>query len=223
MAKRTSKPNTKAAMAAKEPTEDQKPSGNVAQTGAGDMPAPASRTDAPPVTENPAKTGADQPSAPVDKEPDAGDTTQAKPTKDGQADPTEVAKAVVSSVGTDAPRQLTPEENAVLSGQIKGTDAPSQGASEPAIEELSVKNFYIRHRDAVNEKPEDPMDAKGPSHLQVTVVGPAKGFRRAGMAFGKEPTVIPAEELTVRQMMALEIEPELVVTISEKPGAQRAK
>lgn len=38
-----------------------------------------------------------------------------------------------------------------------------------------------------------------------------EGFRRAGRAWGKAPTVVPVSELTKEQIAALKAEPNLVV------------
>jgi hypothetical protein len=114
-----------------------------------------------------------------------------------EADPAEVAKAITSETETaPAPRMLTPQENAELSRQIKRV---SRGT-----------------------EPENPLDLPGPPHIEVTVVGPAKGFRRAGHRFSRVPTVFDADTMTVGQLVALQDEPELVVSFAEKPAAPAA-
>lgn len=47
----------------------------------------------------------------------------------------------------------------------------------------------------------------------AVVVGPQRGFRRAGRAFGPDPVLIPVDELSREEMEALMGEPQLVVSI----------
>lgn len=62
----------------------------------------------------------------------------------------------------------------------------------------------------------DPLDEKGAADMIITVTGPEKGFYRAGHRFGLEPVTIPADTLSVRQIMALEDEPSLSVSVALK-------
>lgn len=115
----------------------------------------------------------------------------------GGSDPSQVAAALTSAPAAEPqgkrPVALSAAENAELSRQIKG-EGPTNRS----------ENF---------------LDAYGPANMQVTVIGPKKGFRRAGRLFNKEPVTFGADEITGRQYAALEAEPKLQVTLSEKPDA----
>lgn len=47
---------------------------------------------------------------------------------------------------------------------------------------------------------------------KLVVVSTVEGFRRAGRAWSKEPTEVPAEEFTADQIEALLSDPALIVT-----------
>lgn len=110
------------------------------------------------------------------------------------ANPEFVAGEIAKGADDEA-RAATPEEKAALL---------------QAVEDLAGKS--------VSPIPEGLKI--GPSaNLQITVVGPKKGFRRAGRLFNKEPVTFGADEITTREFAALEAEPKLQVTLSEKPDA----
>ena len=49
----------------------------------------------------------------------------------------------------------------------------------------------------------------------LQIVSKREGFRRAGMAFGKQPTLIKLSDLTLTQISWLKAEPQLTVTAVE--------
>lgn len=54
----------------------------------------------------------------------------------------------------------------------------------------------------------------------LRVIGPSKGFRRAGRTFTAEPVNIPLDELSKEDLAALEAEPRLItVRIGENAAA----
>lgn len=58
-----------------------------------------------------------------------------------------------------------------------------------------------------------------PSGLVLVVIGPQRGRRRAGRAFGPEPVSIPLDELSNAEIAAIDDDPELVATIIEADDA----
>lgn len=52
-----------------------------------------------------------------------------------------------------------------------------------------------------------------PLGMTVKITGPKKGRRRAGRAFGREPVLIPMEELTEDELTALMADPALTVEL----------
>ena len=61
-------------------------------------------------------------------------------------------------------------------------------------------------------------DAKGPAGWTVVVAGPPKGRWRIGRPFGPEPVSIPASDLTMAQVAALQGDPLLTVSVVEAPS-----
>ncbi|KXF92092.1 HI1506-related protein [Phaeobacter inhibens] len=66
------------------------------------------------------------------------------------------------------------------------------------------------------ERAGNPTANSGPSQAPVgiealRVIGPAKGFRRAGFGFGPRPVDIPLADLSEGQIAAIEAEPRLIV------------
>lgn len=57
--------------------------------------------------------------------------------------------------------------------------------------------------------------AKPVKQKVLRVVARREGFRRAGFAFGAEPTDIPLDQLKKEQIAALKDEPQLLVTETE--------
>jgi hypothetical protein len=59
----------------------------------------------------------------------------------------------------------------------------------------------------------------GKAVVAVRVEAKVDGFRRAGRAWSKAPTVVPIDEFDDNQLKALQAEPNLVVTLVEE-GAE---
>jgi hypothetical protein len=94
--------------------------------------------------------------------------------------------------------------------------APAEGPAE-IVGDLVAMLHEERENSAVGSRQEpagliDPADIlwppAAPERITVTVIGPAKGMRRAGRAFGPEPVTI---DVTADELKAIEADPMLAV------------
>ncbi|MEM7668985.1 MAG: hypothetical protein AAF317_07500 [Pseudomonadota bacterium] len=195
MAPRKKPTNTKAKAAAQAPTEDQ-PKADKAQTGAEKASSDATSVPAPDTTDS------KDPSARTAQETDAG--------------------AAASAASPPASEPIPPEQSdagaadriAALEGQaeVLVSTVADLIARVETLEGRGYQTFEDGQPGAI-ALDDSNLDEVGPADLQVTVTGPQKGFYRCGRRFDLSPVVIPANELTGRQLRALEAEPQLSVSI----------
>lgn len=190
-------------------------------------PAPEAETvsDTAPVTETAA--GAPDPAS----EPG---TAAAAPTEPETA---AVAPEPAPEPETEAPAPAQGDEPEITPPESAGEEAVV-AASPPATLETLVSNLKMVS-EAVSNVSSKPVSEGGQAKIwseigeardpipvtvisddmplqyyEVTVVGPAKGFRRAGRAFGPEAVTFPAFDLTHEQLRALMNERELIVRVT---------
>jgi hypothetical protein len=84
--------------------------------------------------------------------------------------------------------------------------APSGSDAEP------VAAPGIATREPKGAGPQDPAVIRPEQPAVLTVVGPARGRRRAGRQFGAEAVRIPLAELTEQEVEALIADPALAVS-----------
>lgn len=113
----------------------------------------------------------------------------------------------VADAEAEAAKNTKPE---VTSGSGDSADAPAQGPV-PAGDQSSPATTTPPEPGGAGAAPQGVV----PAASTLVVVGPKKGFRRAGYHFGPEPTVIPLTDLTEDQFMALTTETMLVTALRE--------
>ncbi|MBW4708625.1 hypothetical protein KX928_12605 [Roseobacter sp. YSTF-M11] len=213
MAPRKKTTNTKGKEPEQASTEDQRQADTVTQKEAGDTPAsaPHNAKDAKPAPE--AKTPA--PEKATDQDAGPAGSASSGPASDNHS-------PVQSDAG--AAERIAALENQVDALQDAHVALVERhGALLELVEALSnrLETAFEKPGQAViwdglgetRDPMPDPLDQPGPDDLEVTVTGPEKGFWRAGRKFDATPVVIPANELTQRQLAALEAEPSLAVKV----------
>ena len=82
---------------------------------------------------------------------------------------------------------------------------PTGAASAPA----TVSAATVAEAATASVDPIPGAEPTGPNGYGIKVQGPAKGRWRIGRHFGPEPVTIPLNELTEKQLAALQSDPEL--------------
>lgn len=106
------------------------------------------------------------------------------------------------------------EELGVKFGRNIGDDKLAERVAEKEAELAAGENpleLAARQGGQTASQPKARQTPPG-SGLDVVVVGPQGGFRRAGRRFGPEPVRIPLDALSEAEKAALIAEPRLVVT-----------
>lgn len=158
-------------------------------------------------------------------------STKADPAKKPAADQAAPDPAPSSDKGeaapatTEVPAALAPKDDDAGADQAiaaPASDTGSRPERDPnkGAEGLAAAVTAALASPDTGEVPFE--DQPGPDSLEVVVIGPTRGFWRAGRHFTKEPTVIAARDLTNGQFKALHDEPNLIVSVRELPVAIKA-
>lgn len=100
-----------------------------------------------------------------------------------------------------------PIEQMASSPAVQTADAPASQAAAAMAEQAAEQNASS-----------EPSEArKGPPGVTVVVTALQPSRWRIGRQFGREPTSIPAEELTEADALALQSDPLLTVSLVQTP------
>ena len=129
------------------------------------------------------------------------------------------------------PKKTTAAQEAKANANAEAQATPDQEAQTTSDQEAQATASSSQEIDVeVTNKPEEKDDAQvqiettkaaskksfkqvTPDFLEVKTIKGVASFRRAGLAFTQQPTVIPVDDLSEDQITALMSEPRLVVTL----------
>lgn len=122
------------------------------------------------------------------------------------ATPKKTTAAQEAKANADAEAQATPDQEAQTTSDQEAQATADTEVQAKAAQEEAEADF--------TNKPDDKKSFKQvtPDYLEVKTIKGVASFRRAGLAFTQQPTVIPLDDLSEDQITALMSEPRLVVT-----------
>jgi len=116
------------------------------------------------------------------------------------------------------PAEKPDQPAAAVTGDKSPPSVEPGGAAPPASTEAVASTGRDTSGEATGRDRGEPAAGEDASAADLVVVGPSRGFWRAGRRFGPEPTVIPLADLTEDQIGAILREPALVATFVEMPA-----
>lgn len=118
------------------------------------------------------------------------------------ATPKKTTAAQEAKANADAEAQATPDQEAQTTSD--------QEAQATANSSQEITNNDV---EVTKAAPKKSFKQVTPDFLEVKTIKGVPSFRRAGLAFTQQPTVIPVDDLSEDQITALMSEPRLVVTL----------